>query len=71
MKFVPDLKVEILTFWERFSSGQMVLQLTKIIFTYEMELIDQDLDWIQDCKMHFLWWKPELNVRFTPVIVNS
>ncbi|KAH6667317.1 cytochrome P450 monooxygenase [Halenospora varia] len=49
-----------------FAYGQMALQLAKIVYAYDMELVNQDLDWINACKMHFLWWKPELNVRFTP-----
>merc|ERR1712225_741 len=49
-----------------FAYGQMALQLAKIVYAYDMELVDQELDWINTCKMHFLWWKPELYVRFTP-----
>jgi hypothetical protein len=49
-----------------FAYGQMALQLAKMVYAYDMELVDQDLDWINTCKMHFLWWKPELNVRFSP-----
>ena len=44
----------------------MSLQLAKIVYAYDMELVDKGLDWIETCQMHFLWWKPELNVRFTP-----
>ncbi|KAI5923117.1 putative cytochrome P450 [Camillea tinctor] len=49
-----------------FAYGQMALQLAKMIYMYDMELVDQELDWMNACKMHFLWWKPELNVRFRP-----
>jgi hypothetical protein len=44
----------------------MALQLAKIVYKYDMKLVNQDFDWINECKMHFLWWKPELNVQFSP-----
>lgn len=44
----------------------MALQLAKMIYAHDMELLNPELDWIGTCKMHFLWWKPELNVRFSP-----
>ncbi|KAI1323877.1 putative cytochrome P450 [Xylariaceae sp. FL0255] len=47
-----------------FATGQMALQLVKMFYTYDMELLDKDLDWMRACRMHFLWWKPKLNVRF-------
>jgi hypothetical protein len=43
----------------------MALQLAKIVYIYDMELLDQHIDWMDMCRMHFLWWKPELNVRFS------
>ena len=49
-----------------FAYAQMALQLAKMVYMYDMELVDQDLDWVETCRMHFLWWKPELNVRFRP-----
>jgi hypothetical protein len=44
----------------------MALQLAKLVYVYDMELLDQQLDWIATCRMHFLWWKPELRVCFSP-----
>ncbi|KAF2020312.1 cytochrome P450 [Aaosphaeria arxii CBS 175.79] len=52
-----------------FAYGQMCSQLTKMIYSFDMELVDENLDWESTCKMHFLWWKPELFVRFRPVEV--
>ncbi|KAF2793127.1 putative cytochrome P450, partial [Melanomma pulvis-pyrius CBS 109.77] len=49
-----------------FAHGQMCSQLAKMIYKFDMELVDKDLDWESSCKMHFLWWKPALNVRFVP-----
>ena len=42
----------------------MALELAKMVFVYDMKLVQPEIDWINTCKMHFLWWKPELNVRF-------
>ncbi|KAI0154590.1 putative cytochrome P450 [Xylariaceae sp. FL1272] len=49
-----------------FAYAKMSLQLAKMFYTYDMELVDPELDWINTCQMHFLWWKPELYVRFKP-----
>lgn len=43
----------------------MSLELAKILFRYDMELVDTDLDYEADCRMHFMWWKPELYIRFS------
>ena len=42
----------------------MSLELTKIIHKYDMELVDPDLDFEAGCHMHFMWWKPQLRIRF-------
>lgn len=46
--------------------SQMSLQLAKMIYTYDMELVPNSRDWISGCKTHFFWWMPPLNVRFRP-----
>ncbi|KAF2003109.1 cytochrome P450 [Amniculicola lignicola CBS 123094] len=38
-----------------FALGQMALQLAKMVYLYDMELVNQDLDWIEESRMHFLW----------------
>lgn len=50
----------------RFAYAQMSLQLAKMVYLYDMELVDKNLDWESSCRMHFLWWKPNLMVRFRP-----
>ena len=42
----------------------MSLELAKMLYRYDMELVDPDLDYETDCHMHFMWWKPDLYIRF-------
>ncbi len=44
---------------------EMSLILTKLLFTYDMDLLDKGLDWEGQSHVHVQWWKPELKVRFT------
>lgn len=41
--------------------------LAKIVFSFDMELQDKELDWIGVQKVFALWEKPALNVKLTPV----
>lgn len=43
---------------------EMSLILAKLLFTYDLELLDKNLDWEGQSYMHVQWWKPELWVRF-------
>lgn len=40
------------------------LLLAKLLWKYEMELVNKDLDWLGKGKVFVMWWKPELWVRF-------
>lgn len=42
---------------------ELRLILAKMVYAYDLELIDKDLDWDAQSKIWALWWKPELNVR--------
>ena len=42
---------------------ELRLILTKLVYAYDLELINQDLDWDRDGRVWFLWWKPTLNAR--------
>lgn len=42
----------------------MSLQLAKMIWTFDMELVDPLLDWEEQVRLHFVLWKPPLKVRF-------
>jgi cytochrome P450 len=37
--------------------------LAKLLWKYDLELVNQDMDWQRDSRMHTLWKKPELMVR--------
>ncbi|KAI9168058.1 Cytochrome P450 monooxygenase BOA3 [Paramyrothecium foliicola] len=39
---------------------------SKLYFTYDLELISKDVDWQRDSRMATLWVKPELRVRVKP-----
>jgi len=43
---------------------ELNLVLAKLVWLYDMELVNKDIDWINDSKVHVLWWKPELYVRY-------
>jgi len=39
--------------------------LAKMVYAYDFELVDKDLDWEKKSMAWGLWWKPELNVKIT------
>lgn len=43
---------------------EMNLLLAKMLWTYDLELVSKDVNWLKDGKVHVLWWKPKLFVRF-------
>jgi hypothetical protein len=43
---------------------EMNLVMAKMLWTYDLELVNRDIDWLNDGKVHVLWWKPALNIRF-------
>jgi hypothetical protein len=47
------------------SLGWMELQtiMAKIIYRYDMEPVDDTVDWHRDSRMHTLWEKPSLMVK--------
>lgn len=47
-----------------FAYMEMNLLLAKMLWTYDMELVSKDLKWLEDGRVHVLWWKPELLVRY-------
>ncbi|KAF2643548.1 putative cytochrome P450 [Massarina eburnea CBS 473.64] len=51
---------------KRFAYSQMSLQLAKLVYTYDMELLENSRNWREECRVHVLWWLPALNVRFRP-----
>lgn len=45
---------------------EMTLLITKIFWKYDLELVNKDVDWLRDGKLHVLWHKPQLVIRFHP-----
>jgi hypothetical protein len=40
------------------------LILAKMLWKYNLELLNPDLDWEGKSHVHVMWWKPEVKVRF-------
>lgn len=40
--------------------------LSKLVWAYDWELIDKDVDWVRGNKLYLLWKKPEMKMRFYP-----
>ncbi|PGG97499.1 hypothetical protein AJ79_09169 [Helicocarpus griseus UAMH5409] len=51
-----------------FAYVEMNLILAKMHWTYDMELVDKDLDWEGSSHMHVMWWKPSLPVVFKKAV---
>ncbi|CRL18797.1 Cytochrome P450 [Penicillium camemberti] len=47
-----------------FALMELNLILSKLCWKYDMELMDQSLDWEGQSKVHVMWDKPALTVRF-------
>ncbi|KAL8826319.1 MAG: hypothetical protein Q9191_003870 [Dirinaria sp. TL-2023a] len=47
-----------------FALMEVNLILAKLLWKYDMELVDPSLDWEGQSEVHVMWNKPELRVRF-------
>lgn len=45
---------------------ELRLILAKIIWKFDMRLMDDDLDWVKENKNYVFWEKPALPVQFSP-----
>ncbi|CAJ0553060.1 Ff.00g115720.m01.CDS01 [Fusarium sp. VM40] len=52
---------------KNFAIMEIGLILSKLHYDYDLELVDDQLDWLGQSRMHVMWWKPSLNVRFRKV----
>lgn len=50
--------------WQSFAYMEMNLLMAKMFWTYDLELVNKDIDWLKESKVHVLWWKPKLCIRF-------
>ncbi|KAL5041775.1 hypothetical protein BDW71DRAFT_217421 [Aspergillus fruticulosus] len=49
---------------QNFAYMEMNLILAKMLWKYDLELVNPKLDWEGQSHMHVMWWKPSLMVRF-------
>lgn len=49
-----------------FAYVEVNLILAKMHLAYDLELVDETLDWLGEGRLHYNWAKPDLNVRFKP-----
>lgn len=47
-----------------FAYVEMNLMLAKLLWKYDIVLVDEKLQWEEQSKEHIMWTKPELFVRF-------
>jgi cytochrome P450 len=46
---------------------EMRLILARVLFNFDLELVDKDKDWVKGMKIYGFWEKPDLMVKLTPV----
>ncbi|KAI0533247.1 cytochrome P450 [Xylaria digitata] len=46
-----------------FAMLQLSLMLAKILYTYDMEMLDPDVDWEANSRHWIMWWKPPIRIR--------
>lgn len=49
---------------------ELTTVLAKLLLTYDMKLLNSELDWHRDSRMATLWQKPELRVRVIPRVLR-
>ncbi|KAI3332172.1 cytochrome P450 [Xylariaceae sp. AK1471] len=47
-----------------FAWMELNIVLAKILWLYDLELVNKDVNWLQDSRVHEVWWMPKLIVRF-------
>ncbi|OGM50080.1 hypothetical protein ABOM_001246 [Aspergillus bombycis] len=47
-----------------FAIMELNLVMTKMFWTYDLELVNKEIDWLRDTRLHGMWWKPKLMIRF-------
>lgn len=49
----------------------MSLVLAKMLYTYDLDLLDKDMDW-EGCSRHYvMWWKAPIRVRAMERLENN
>ncbi|PKX94106.1 cytochrome P450 [Aspergillus novofumigatus IBT 16806] len=47
-----------------FAYMEMNLLMAKLFWTYDLELVNKNINWLAEGQVHVLWWKPKLFIRF-------
>ena len=47
-----------------FAYVEISLIMAKLHYRFDLELVNKSLDWEGSSRMHVMWWKPDLWVRF-------
>ncbi|KAH8807828.1 benzoate 4-monooxygenase cytochrome P450 [Xylogone sp. PMI_703] len=47
-----------------FAYMEISVALSKLLYTFDLELLNHKLDWEGQSHLHVMWWKPPLPVRF-------
>jgi cytochrome P450 len=47
--------------------AEMRLIIAKVLFTFDLELVDKERDWFKGQRVFTVWNKPSLMVKLTPV----
>jgi cytochrome P450 len=47
--------------------AEMRLIIAKVLFSFDLELVDKSQDWFEGQKVYTLWQKPSLMVQLRPV----
>lgn len=42
---------------------ELRITLAKLFYSFDLTLLDEDVDWHRDSRMHTLWNKPHLKVQ--------
>ncbi|KAK7178815.1 Isotrichodermin C-15 hydroxylase 6 [Paraphaeosphaeria sporulosa] len=50
---------------KNFAYIEMSLILAKMLFMYDIKLVNDSLDWEESSHIHVMWWKPTLKVQFS------
>ncbi|KAF4910857.1 Cytochrome P450 monooxygenase BOT4 [Colletotrichum fructicola] len=49
---------------QNFAYMEINLILSKMLWKYDLELVNKNLDWERESRLHVMWWKPALMVQF-------
>lgn len=59
------------TSFSSFAILQMTLVFAKMLYTYDMEMLDPNLDWEAKSKHFIMWWKAPIRIRLNKRLAKS